>query len=509
MSSYTKTTTDQETGNQPGKASTEINTTLGVGVQNRNVITGSLDLNGDGAITSTDNGFANGVQVIAGELDLNGDGSITPADDGWWNGIQVIDGQLDVVAGGGIIAADVGTVSIVQPVFLNADFGYRNTALADVSGTVWNDLNKNAVLENGEPRLGGVTVNLVDSTGKVVATTTTNASGNYTFPEVKAGNYKVVVTDTAGVLSGFTLTSGLDQIPVTVAATDIVNINFGYANQSTTGSIGDTVWLDVNNDGVFQANETGLSGVTVELKDALGNAIDSDPNMAGVQPTTTETDASGHYQFSGLSAGNFTVDVISGVPANLTPSTGTSDPTAVINLSRGQTYLNADFGYKPDTGYAVLGDTVWYDVNGNGLQDPNEVGIGGVTVKVINSATQAVVALVTTAPDGSWLATIPEDGTLTQYVIIVDTATLPGGLITTPTNMNGGDTYLASVKEGDVRLNLDFGYKGGVAGVIGDQVFLDANAIMPGMRAKASAALLSASSPLASSTATLTSMAMA
>ena len=476
LSSYTKTTTDQETGNQPGKVSTEINTTLGVGLQNRNVINGSLDLNGDGAITSTDNGFANGVQVIAGELDLNGDGSITPTDDGWWNGIQVIDGKLDVVAGGGITAADVGTVSIVQPVFLNADFGYRNTALADVSGTVWNDLNKNAVLENGEPRLGGVTVNLVDSTGKVVATTTTDAGGNYTFPEVKAGNYKVVVTDTSGVLSGFTLTSGLDQIPVTVAATDIANINFGYANQSSTGgSIGDTVWLDVNNDGVFQANETGLSGVTVELKDALGNAIDSDLNTAGVQPTRAVTDASGRYLFSGLSAGNYTVDVISGVPANLTTSAGTQDPTGVINLSGGQTYLNADFGYKPATGYAVLGDTVWYDVNGNGLQDPNEVGIGGVTVKVINSATQAVVALVTTAPDGTWLATIPEDGTLTQYVIIVDTATLPGGLITTPTNMNGGDTYLASVKEGDVRLNLDFGYKGGVAGVIGDQVFLDAN----------------------------------
>ena len=123
----------------------------------------------------------------------------------------------------------------------------------------------------------------------------------------------------------------------------------------------------------------------------------------------------------------------------------------------------------------MLGDTIWYDVNGNGVQEANEMGLGGVKVKVVNSATQAVITIATTGPDGTWLAVIPEDATPTDYVVLVDTTTLPGGLIATPTNLNGGDTYVATVKAGDVRMNLDFGYKGGTPGVIGDQVFLDAN----------------------------------
>ncbi len=356
------------------------------------------------------------------------------------------------------------TLSSTNPSFMGADYGYRNTVLADVSGTVWNDPNRNSVLENGEPRFAGVTVALVDSNGKVLATTTTDGLGHYSFPDVPAGNYKVAVTDDADVLNGFSLTSGLDQIPVTVGATDLTGVNFGYARKTGTGSIGDSVWLDANNDGVYQPNEAGLSGVTVALKDGSGNTIAS-----------AVTDSDGRYLFSGLLAGNYTVDVIGGVPANLIPSAGTTDPTGVIALSDGEAYLDADFGYKPDATHAVIGDTVWYDVDGDGVRDSGEVGIGGVVVKVVNALTQAVVAVVTTSPDGSWLAVIPEDGVDTEYVVVVDKTTLPGGLITTPTNMNGGDTYIATVKGGEARLNLDFGYKGGVAGTIGDQVFLDAD----------------------------------
>ena len=58
---------------------------------------------------------------------------------------------------------------------MDADYGYRNTTLADISGTVWNDLNKNAVINAGENGLPGVTLALVDSNGNVVATTTTGA----------------------------------------------------------------------------------------------------------------------------------------------------------------------------------------------------------------------------------------------------------------------------------------------------------------------------------------------
>ncbi len=369
--------------------------------------------------------------------------------------------------------ATLVTLSATAPSYLDADFGYRNPALADVSGTVWGDPNKNAVIESGEPPFAGVTVALVDGSGKVVATTTTDASGHYRFPDVAAGGYQVLVTDAADILNGFFLTSGLDAFPVTVAGSDITGIDFGYARQTGTGRIGDSVWLDANGDGVRSPSEAGLSGVTLGLFSAGADGIAGTGD--DVSLGTTVSDAGGTYRFEGLAADNYTVHVLSGVPANLTETIGTADPSALIALSDGQAYLDADFGYRPASGYAVLGDTVWYDVNGNGVQATGEVGIGGVKVKVVDEATQQEIAVLTTNPDGSWLAVIPEDATATRYVVFVDKSTLPGGLVTTPTNMGGGDTYIASVKAGDVRTNLDFGYAGGTPGRIGDAVFLDAN----------------------------------
>ncbi len=50
------------------------------------------------------------------------------------------------------------------------DFGYQNTALADLSGTVWLDVDRrNGALDGGEDGIAGVTVNLLRG-GQVVAT---------------------------------------------------------------------------------------------------------------------------------------------------------------------------------------------------------------------------------------------------------------------------------------------------------------------------------------------------
>ena len=47
-----------------------------------------------------------------------------------------------------------------------------------------------------------MTVVLLDANGDVVATTTTDASGNYTFSGLPDGTYTVDVTDDANVLDG-------------------------------------------------------------------------------------------------------------------------------------------------------------------------------------------------------------------------------------------------------------------------------------------------------------------
>ena len=51
--------------------------------------------------------------------------------------------------------------------------------------------------------MAGVTVVLYDSNGNVVATTTTDATGNYSFADLPDGAYTVDVTDDANVLNGY------------------------------------------------------------------------------------------------------------------------------------------------------------------------------------------------------------------------------------------------------------------------------------------------------------------
>ena len=64
---------------------------------------------------------------------------------------------------------------------------------ASIGDFVWNDLNANGIQDAGEPGLAGVTVSLSNG-----ATTTTNASGAYSFTNLVPGTYTVTVATPAG-----------------------------------------------------------------------------------------------------------------------------------------------------------------------------------------------------------------------------------------------------------------------------------------------------------------------
>jgi len=51
----------------------------------------------------------------------------------------------------------------------------------------------------------------------------------------------------------------------------------------------------------------------------------------------------------------------------------------------------------------ALGDTVWFDFNEDGLQDPAEPGIAMVTVNLLDANTGAVISTTMTGPDGMYL----------------------------------------------------------------------------------------------------------
>ncbi len=258
--------------------------------------------------------------------------------------------------------------------------------------------------------------------------------------------------------------------------------DYAASDSETLGSLGDRVWYDVDGDGVQDAGELGIPGVSVTVRwfgpDGVeGNADDS--------VITTTTDANGNYLVSALpigSATNYrvTVDPAS-LPSGLTVNTydrdsGTTSPdnsSAVALTAANLNPRDLDFGYR---GAASLGDRVWLDINGDGVQDAGEPGLPGAGVTLtwlgfdgVAGGGDDVSYTTVTGADGSYsFANLPAG----DFTVSVNDATLPDN-ITQTYDLDGGldNTAARTLASGEAADDVDFGYRGDSA--IGDLVWYD------------------------------------
>ena len=94
---------------------------------------------------------------------------------------------------------------------------------------------------------------------------------------------------------------------------NIISVDAGLAIQY--GSIGDTVWVDANANGLQDLSEAPIAGVKVYLLDGSGNKLDS-----------TVTDAAGKYLFDSLVSGTYKVQFVAPLGTKLTTAnTGADD----------------------------------------------------------------------------------------------------------------------------------------------------------------------------------------
>jgi len=410
-----------------------------------------LDLDGDGTQGPTEPGVA-GVTVTL--LDASGVvvASTVTAADGTY-GFVVPPGDYEVVVtppGGGVFTATgVGAEtsdSDVDPAgstgvltFGSGDAGDAGDAgvlPADISGVVWLDLDADGLNDDASP-LAGVTVNLYDDLGVVVATTITAVDGSYSFPGLVPGDYTVEVVSPDG--APFTTPGGDSDVdPATgtaaVAATGSHVVDAGVL----PGFIGGVLWLDLDGDGVNDG-EPGASGVTVTLLDATGAVV-----------ATTVTDGAGQFAFGPLPAGDYTVVVDeTAFPAGTTQTfdpDGVNDGTAVVTLPVGGNVGDVDFGYQPP---ATVTGILFEDLDGDGVQDPGEPGLAGVDVIV--TAGDGTTIVVTTGADGSYAAAVTP-GTVT---VTVDETTLPPGAVST----TGNATQTVVAPAGEVVATDPVGYQ--------------------------------------------------
>jgi len=215
----------------------------------------------------------------------------------------------------------------------------------------------------------------------------------------------------------------------------------GVGTSPSDGIIGNLVWLDNDGDGIQDAGENTLAGITISLYDSGDNLLGS-----------TISGSDGTYSFEGLASGDYYLTFTS-PPAGyvLSPLNqggddaldSDADPanggkTATFTLGISETANTWDAGFKT-TG---VGDFVWLDVNQNGIQDTGESGVPGIDVELkIDGG--ASVATTTTDAAGYYSFTTISPQTYRLYF-----TNLAAGYVFSSQNTGGDDIVDSDVNPG-------------------------------------------------------------
>ncbi|MCU7493210.1 MAG: T9SS type A sorting domain-containing protein [Ignavibacteria bacterium] len=319
-------------------------------------------------------------------------------------------------------------------------FQPQDCDLVTIGDMVFNDCNHNGVMDCEEKGIAGVRIRLYacdiipedgildlsaashrrHCRGLFLEETVTDLNGNYEFSGLIPGEYCIEVclphgfrtvprpncpdvcnpvyeTNTTGCMMFSACTKNLD-------------IDFAVCHEGCDlPGIGDLVWNDANRDGLQTMNETGLKGIKATLY--LCTADHNRPTACtdgalcdGIKIGSVTTGDDGKYLFSNLLPGHYFIrfaapygwvptekhvlddrsvdsDVFTKVCGDNTYVTtwcinADEDRDPLVNRT-----IDAGFYFDP-TLFASVGNFVWRDDDADGVMDPREVGVPGVTVQL-------------------------------------------------------------------------------------------------------------------------------
>ncbi len=331
--------------------------------------------------------------------------------------------QLDSDVNGTFSFNSTGEINLkANQDIIDVDAGLKLNA-GKVEGYAWHDENINGLQDANENPLANIEVNLFDCDGTFIATTVTDANGNYIFCDVIVGQYYV----SFGKESAYEFTTP-NQIPaninsdVTAASgsgtTDCIQIDLETTENLDAGyympvCIGDFVWLDLNQNGLQDNGESGVGQVTVSLFDENGAFKESQL-----------TSANGRYEFTGLKPGNYYLhfaisDMFLFTQSNAGDETLDSDVTnengsgtsSLINLWSGIKDYSIDAGLVYSA--RSISGTTWIDESCDGILQANEAPKADILVELLDDNNQ-VIASTTTNVDGAYSF---EEVPLGEYII--------------------------------------------------------------------------------------------
>ena len=274
--------------------------------------------------------------------------------------------------------------------FCNADFAGLDFGAFPLTGSItglkFNDANANGVQDAGETGVSGVTINLLDGQGNAVTTQTTAADGTFEFDGIAPGSYSLSETLPAGFEQTVPGGDGLIAVTVTPGAVSSGNV-FGNHALPQTGSIVGLKFNDANGNGIQDAGETGLGGVTINVLPPAGPIL------------TSITDSTGSFAFPDLAPGSYVVSEV--VPPGYQQTLPAAPGTYTVQVAAGQT-VSLLFGNQliPAAPGSISG-FIFYDLNKDGVQDHNEQPFATITVNLMDS-TGAVIATAVTDANGDF-----------------------------------------------------------------------------------------------------------
>ena len=352
-----------------------------------------------------------------------------------------------------------------------------NTSSADltagytIAGKLYNDANASFSSDNGEAPYAGVTVALLKKDGTPVldkdgnpVTAVTDADGKYSFPGLALGEYTVSVVDpTSGPLAGTKPTEAYTgrykttaDVTIAEATGSVIDVNFGFVKPA---SVGDYTWMDVNRDGLQDADEPALPGVTVTLTRADGSAV---TDASGNPVAAVTTDANGKYVFENLLPGDYKVSFQAPAGYEATTSEAGDDraadsngASASVTLVQGQTDDTIDFGA---VGTGVIGDQLFVDVNQNGgnAPDAGDKPLAGVKVTLTWTGPGGITRTYETTTDAEGKYKF-ENLLPGEYKVSVDPETLLKAepLMDVLTHSPAGDVDAKKVVSEDAKADKD------------------------------------------------------
>ena len=284
---------------------------------------------------------------------------------------------------------------------------------------VFVDKNHNGNQGSGEKGLERVWVELVleeTETGRMgrVASGETDPKGMILFENLPAGTYRIRSYLPAGYLygeKGKSAGSLKDSIMEQQSAPEQESASFQIEEEATFAvGIGATpaevlsgrMWIDLNGDGRADADEPGFAGQMIEMEGRRNGLI-----------YQTVTDQEGYYSFTQIRQGAYQMHIVLPEEYRFTRYVRSGPARAGKSKAEGSTEMTVDYDltdpshlYEDENiGVYIPGKIegqCFLDADEDGLADPEEEGLAGVTMTLICEQTGKPAGQFITEADGLW-----------------------------------------------------------------------------------------------------------